>query len=507
MTESIQADQAEQIIAHQNDGFTRRQFALMLAGGAAAATFGGLLGCTPREEVPDTVANTYSCDVLVIGGGGAGVTAASQAASFGAKTILIEKMDSLKGSSALALGTFYGAGTKLQEAAGITDTPAALLDYFLSRGGDKLDFDVQAFCADHFGETIDWLSQDLGVPFVESVSLKGKDTVPRGHNVTVNARQALDAVADLATKNGVEFHYETAAESFVLDESGAIEGVLTTYHTGETFLYEAKKVIMATGGFCRNQDMIAEYCPDYVDVYTEVGTGCTGEGLQMGLDLGADYLGHGGTNGILACAVSAGQSKLISNKALWIDSSGTRFANEGGQTHDIYYEVAHFADQAFYAIYDQRMVDELDEDLKASFDLGINRGIFTQGATLAEAAGALGIDGAAAEQALASYNALVASGADTQFNKKSALLVPITTAPFYVLTLGICTHGSFGGYRVNTDFQVLDTNSNPLPNLYAVGEVSCGTFIYDDYPAGGCGLNWSYTSGRYAGKNAAEAIK
>ena len=74
-----------------------------------------------------------------------------------------------------------------------------------------------------------------------------------------------------------------------------------------------------------------------------------------------------------------------------------------------------------------------------------------------------------------------------------------------MLTMGVCTHGSFGGYRVNTEFQVLDTNGQPIPHLYAAGEVCCGTFIYDDYPAGGCGLNWSYTSGRYSGKNAAKA--
>ena len=71
---------------------------------------------------------------------------------------------------------------------------------------------------------------------------------------------------------------------------------------------------------------------------------------------------------------------------------------------------------------------------------------------------------------------------------------------------GVATHGTFGGYNVNLDFEVLDEAGEPIPNLYGVGEVSCGTFIYDDYPAGGSGLNWSYTSGRFAGANAAEAI-
>ncbi|HBT95848.1 MAG TPA: FAD-binding dehydrogenase, partial [Coriobacteriia bacterium] len=418
---------------------------------------------------------------------------------------LIEKLNALNGSSSLALGTLYGAGTKLQQAAGIQDSPQGLLEYFLARGGDKLDFEIQKFCADHFGETIDWLSGELGVPFVSTVSIKGTDTVPRGHNLDSNATVALNAVEGLAQKNGVEFHFLTTASSLVTDGSNAVVGVVAKNHAGEYVEYRAGKVIMASGGFCRNAEMIDQYCPDYKGVYTEVGLGCTGEGLAMGLDIGADYIGHGGTNGILACAVSAGQSKLINTKALWVDASGKRFVNEGGQTHDIYYQVAHFPNQDFYAVYDQAMVDALDAQLRNQFDLGMEMGIFAKGDTVAAAAQALKIDGAAAEESLSAYNALVATGSDSQFGKSARLLTPITKAPFYLLTLGVCTHGSFGGYRVNTNFQALDTKGDPIANLYAIGEVSSGTFIYEDYPSGGCGLNWSYTSGRYAGAHAAGA--
>ncbi|WP_080800026.1 FAD-dependent oxidoreductase [Arabiibacter massiliensis] len=484
---------------------TRRQFAKLLTGGAATMALGSLFGCTTQQAAAAEAHATFDYDVVVLGGGGAGVTAVGQAAAAGAKAVLVEKMAWLAGSSSLAIGTFYGAGTQLQKAAGIEDDPAGLLDYFLSRGGDKLDYDVQKFCADHFGETIDWLVGELGVPFKDKVSKKGKDTVERGHNCVNNAMDALRAVTAFAQEKGAEFHFGTAVESLVVDDSGAVCGVLAKRGNGETVRYNAKNVIVATGGFCRNEGMIDEYCPDYSGVYTEVGVGCTGEGLKMGLDLGADYVGHGGTNGILACPVEPGQSKLINKQALWITTAGERFTNEGGQTHDIYYDVAHFDDQKFYAVYDQAMVDALNEDLRPKFEFGLEEGMFAKGETVAEAASALGIDGAAAQAALDAYNELAAAGEDTQFKKKAENLIPLTTAPYYVLTMGVCTHGSFGGYRVNTEFKVLDTAGEPIPNLYAAGEVCCGTFIYDDYPAGGCGLNWSYTSGRFAGKNAAEA--
>ncbi len=493
----------------RKSALSRRDFVKLAAGTFAAASLAGVAGCAPKtisgSEAIAKASKTVECDVLIVGSGAAGTTAATKAAQAGANTIVIEKMAWLSGgSSSLAIGTLYGAGTQLQKKAGIEDNPQGLYEYFLTRGGDKMDDAMQRFCAEEYGKTIDWMNVELGIPFKDAVSVKGTDTVARGHNINPNANVALTAMYEQAQKAGARYDFEMAAQSLIV-EDGAVKGVLAR-HDAETYVaYKAKKTVMASGGFCRNSAMIDQYMPNYSGVYTEVGLGCTGEGLQMGLDIGADYIGHGGTNGILYCSVAAGQSKLISNKAMWINSDGVRFNNEGGQTHDIYYQVANFKDQHFYAVYDQKMVDALNDTLKAQFDLGMKQGIFKKGETVKEAADALGINGTAAQEQLDQYNEMAAAGKDTQFNKKESLLVPLTEGPFYVLTMGVCTHGSFGGYKVDTDFRVLDTKGNPIPNYYAAGEVACGSFIYDDYPAGGCGLNFAYTSGRFAGANAAAA--
>lgn len=496
-----------------NDRITRRQFtaAAGLAAGFAAAGAWASSGAMADEAsvqaggAPAAPSAQEECDVLVIGAGGAGSTAAAMAAQAGAKVIILEKGDIQAGSSALALGTFYGAGTTLQQAAGIEDTPDALLDYFLSCNGDKLALDIQRFAAENYGDTIDWLVNDMQVPFKETVSKKGKDTVERGHNCANTAADALDAVTTLATDNGADLRFGMKAEELVMDETGAVTGVIASDSEGARTEFVAKKTIIATGGFCRNEDMINKYMPDYKGVYTEVGIGCTGEGLQMGLDKGARYIGHGGTNGILFCAVQTGQSKLIAHNVLWLDKDGQRFVSEAGQTHDIYYQVAHFDSQHFYAVYDQPTRDALDEKLAEKFQKGLDDGIFAQGDTVADAAEALGLPGDAFQASLDAYNEMCEAGEDTQFGKKAELMVPLETGPFYVLTMGVCTHGTFGGYEVNADMQVMSEIGLPIPNLYAAGEVSCGTFIYDDYPAGGCGLNWAYTSGRFAGTNAAAA--
>ena len=481
---------------------TRRQF----AAGAALLGMASLFGVVSPLQAEEDAQDTWTCDVVVLGAGGAGCAAAALAAQNGASVIVVEKEPWLAGSSSLAIGSFYGAGTQIQKAAGVDDTPDALLQYFLSRGGDQLDYDVQKFCADHFGETIDWLTQDLGVEFKEGVVCKSVDTVPRCHTCANGDVRALEHVRDYAVEQGVDFRFSTSATELVCDDNGAVIGAMVTTKDGEPVFVSAQKTIVATGGFCRNPQMIATYMPDYADVYTEVGIGCTGEGLQMGLDIGAAYLGHGGTNGILACPVEPGQSKLIAANALWVTSNGERFAAEDGQTHDIYYDVAHFDDQTFYAVYDQALVDSLSDELKEKLQLGLDLGIFAQGDTVADAAAVLGLDGDAIEQTLADYNALAADGEDTAFNKKPENLVALETAPYYLLKMGVCTHGSFGGYSVNSNLEALNVNGDPIENLYAVGEVSSGSFIYDDYPGGGCGLSWAYTSGRCAGENAALAI-
>ncbi|MEE8717247.1 MAG: FAD-binding protein [Coriobacteriales bacterium] len=270
-------------------------------------------------------------------------------------------------------------------------------------------------------------------------------------------------------------------------ETSADKGASSSDDAGK-ILIQAQKVIIAMGGFCRNPEMIDRYCPDYSGVYTEVGVGCTGEGLQMGLDLGADYVGHGGTNGILACPIEPGQSKLIAKDVMWVASDGKRFASEGGQTHDIYYQVAHFDDQRFYAVYDQAKADALDDNLKAKFQLGLDKGFVSQGQTVAEAANTFVIDGATVEQSLTDYNTMCQAGEDTEFQKKAEQLVELATAPYYLIEIGVCTHGSFGGYHVNPSIEVLDTVGQPITNLYAAGEVSSGSFIYDDYPAAGADL-------------------
>jgi flavocytochrome c len=481
--------------ASSSHAMTRRQFSALMGIGLASVSLGSLTGCAQKHEE-----HTY--DVIVVGSGGAGTTAAGIAAQHGAKTICIEKLPWQGGSSSIALGTFYGSGTVQQQELGITDTPDDLYNYFLKRGAEHVDLAMNRFMADHAGETINWLREDLKVPFQDTIKGNGTDKVQRGHMCKNSAYDALSAVRTFADDQGVTFAFDTDARSLIVD-NGRVVGVLA--HTPmDDVIYHAKTVIIASGGFCRNDDMIQTYCPDYVGVPTEVGVGLVGSGLQMGLDIGAGFAGNGGTNGILFCDQDRDLTALISQTCVWVNKNGERFVNEKAQSHDIYYKVHHEPDQHFFQIQDTKMINKLTEANKLSVEKGLKSGIIVKADTIEEAARQIGADPTATAASVAAYNQIIDSGTDSQFNKNLTSCNKIETAPFYISTFGIATHGSFGGFDINTDFQILNEEKEAIPGLYSAGEVCCGTFIYQDYPAGGCGLNFAYTSGRFAGANAAE---
>ena len=226
---------------------SRRTFVTAAAVGLLAAGLGGA-GRTFAEEAEQV----WTCDVVVVGAGSAGVTAAGAAAEAGASVILIEKEGWMAGSSSLAQGGIYAAGTEIQKAAGIEDDPDTFYEYLLSRGGDKLDLAVQRFCADHFGETVSWMVEELGIPFSEKVQLRSVDSIPRRHGCATNNMDGLNGVYDYAVRNGVDFRFGVAATGLLVDEAGAVVGVTAQDADGNPVRIDAQKTIMACGGFCRN---------------------------------------------------------------------------------------------------------------------------------------------------------------------------------------------------------------------------------------------------------------
>lgn len=456
-------------------------------------------GCAPKPPAEEEGVTTREADVVVVGSGAAGLAAAIEAADAGAKVILLEKLPLVGGSTLLSGGIVYGAETPGQERAGIEDSAEDLAAYWLERAEGDADEDLIRLVAERSGETIAWL-EELGVEFAPPVPA-GTSPVPRAHR-TKEGRGAglIGPVEKAARDRGVEILLETPAKKLLTDEGGAVIGVEAQTKDGETLRIKAKAVVLATGGFDRNKELVAQYSPQAADHITYVAAGNTGDGLVMAREVGADIVAKGGIIGFRGVAENIPYTHpvggLIFTPSLYVDSKGKRFVNEAIDYPLFYNAMVENGDEAFYLIFDaNNYVEALEE--------GLELGVVFKGSTLAELAEAAGIDPAGLEETVAEYNRCAAAGEDPAFGKDPALLAPITEPDFYALKVVPATLGTMGGPRINVKTQVLDTSGNPIPGLYAAGEVANGQFYKDTYPASGTSIQMSFTLGRIAGREAA----
>ena len=493
------------------------------------------------------ITETVDTDILIVGAGNGGMFAAAYAAANGLNFRVIEQNANVQDTR-----HWYGAvdSAAAKEAGEPATDKAKLLSEISRYASGKCDQRVVKTWINESAEMIEFvrsiMEDKYGVKMIYTYGDEAKWPAENAEHNTDYMYPEIEYTYDRssgAARNelllqyiqelGYDVDFKTSLAKLEKNSDGRITGIIAQSTEDDHFIrYNANKgVLLACGGFPGNPYMMEQLDP----LGTSVTTACSyspadkGYGIRAAVWAGANLDKEAAPmlfdRGIVAPGVDAGyvdSDSAFGGKAfpgkirqynpgtqpfLKVNRNGERFANEGGQTHDIYYQVAHFDDRKFYAVYDQAMVDALKDTLKEQYDAGIEKGLFAKADTVQEAAAKLGIDGAKAAESLDKYNKMAAAGKDTEFNKKAEQLKPLTTPPYSVLTMTVTTHGTFGGYNVDTQFRVLDESGKPIENLYAAGENCSGTFIYDDYPGGGCGLCFAFTSGRWAGKNAAEAAK
>lgn len=461
-----------------------------------------LVGCgTDKPAVVDE--STSSTDVLVIGGGAAGLAAAIQAAEEGASVILIEKLGMLGGSTLISGGIMYGAETPTQQRAGVEESWEDLADYWIEMAENDVDEEMIRFIAQNSGETFEWL-EARGVVFSENLSAQGISPALRGHT-TAEGRgfgliQPLEAVA---REMGIEIVLNTAATKLIVDESGNVVGAEAEGTDGKTLTFNAKSVVLATGGYDRNDDLVAEYSPVAKGHIPFVGTGNTGDGLIMAKEVGADIVAKNGVIGFRGVSsrypYTTPLGGLVFHPNLFVDEQGERFMNELNHYAIMYDDMMKNGSSFAYSIFDQ------NSPAVETLETGIEEGYVFKGESLEELAEAIGLPAEAFKATVERYNALANDGTDEDFGK--AAIAPIEEGTVYALKVSAATLGTFGGPRVNLKGEVLNIEGQPINGLYAVGEVANGQLYKTIYPASGTSITMCFTLGRFTGKEAANAAK
>lgn len=431
---------------------------LLKENGVAEALYAQVPSSEVKEE---TLIKT---DVLIVGGGVAGLSAAITAKEAGADVYLIEKRDIMGGSSVVSGGIVYAA---LDEA----DVPV-MVDYYMERSGQTADKDMLTFMAKDSLNTIQWL-QDQGVEWARTAA-SGTAPQERAHFATGSGGGLTLPLVEKAQALGINVLLSTKATELITDEKGAVIGAKAEGKQAN-ITFESKAVILCTGGFDVSEEMKEQYAPIALGDFAVSGSGNVGDGLNMGLALKADTVFKNGVIGYSVVSPSLPALGGVANGApLYVTEDGS-FASLITDYPIIYSNLKATEAEGFYGIFDAAAAEKLAYLQGKSF--------ITSAETVEELAKATGMD---AEK-------LAASIAQNENLK---------TAPYYAVTVKPSTLGTMGGLKTNFDGQVL-SGGEPILGLYAAGEVANGDFFGVEYPASGTSISMCITFGKAAGAHAA----
>jgi fumarate reductase flavoprotein subunit len=461
------------------EGMNRRNFMKMATIGAGAAAM------LTSFDLKDALAKMpkkwdMDVDIVVVGGGGAGLSAATEAASRGAKVVVLEKTPALGGSSLICGGALAFAGTDMQEQKNVKDSNELFFKDLMKVGGDVNDKAMVKAYIDNQLDTYKWL-KGLGVIF-KGLGIASGMSVPRSHYVTPS--QVIKTLGDAAKAKGAKVFLDRGASRLVLDEkTGRIRGVKVE-KGGKASYYGAKKgVILGSGGFSRNKELLAKFVPPMTNAKAMVGLGCYGDGLKMAWASGADiqdmpYIKA--TFGFDTEASSMADFALVYYKgALIVNKAGKRFVNES-----ISYKLVGDAalmqpDAVGYQIYDSAIRAEANKDQLAKTEALEKKGRIKQANTIGELASAIGIAPAVLEATVNEYNANVEKGSDPLFGRNTLVSsfgkpVKIDKPPFYAMISTAYILGTYGGIRCDEKARVVNIYGEAVPGLYGAGEILGG---------------------------------
>ena len=410
-------------------------------------------------------------DIVIIGAGGAGMTAAINATQAGKDVILVEMMPYAGGNTTKATGGMNAAETHYQKEQGIEDSVEQFVEDTMKGGHDINDRDLVTIMAENSAAGIDWLDS-IGAP-LPKISFSGGATNQRIHAPEDGSGVGAYLVTALLKKMdelGIKVMYNTKATD-LLSLEGTVNGVMAesddTYYT-----IHSKAVILATGGFGNNQEMIVRYRDDLEGTVTTGAPGIMGDGIVMAQAVGADLVDIDQIQ--LHPTVEQKTSMLITESvrgdgAILVNQDGKRFTDELLTRDKV--SAAELAQPGSYAyiIFDQK----LREGLKAT-EKYISTGITVQGDTIEDLAAQIDVDPATLAETLANWNKCVADKNDAEFGRTTGMDNDLSTPPYYAIKIAPGIHHTMGGVHIDTGAHVIDLNGKVIPGLFAAGEVVGG---------------------------------
>lgn len=438
-------------------------------------------------------------DVVVIGSGGAGLAAAIQAHDEGARVVIIEKMPTIGGNTIKASVGMNAAETRFQAMKGIKDSKELFYQETLKGGQHKNNPVLLREFVELAPEAIDWLA-DHGIE-LNDITITGGMSIDRTHRPADRSAVGGYLISGLVkniNKRNIEVLLDTSVAE-ILTENGAVTGVKVVDEYYDSRILYAKSVIVATGGFSANREMVVKYRPELDGFVTTNHKGATGSGIAMLQKLGADTVDMGEIQ--IHPTVEQTTSYLISESirgggAILVSQEGKRFFNEMETRDKVSAQIIALPEKSAWVVFDE----QVRANNKAA-DEYIAKGFVISAPTVGELAVKLNMEHTTLEETLARYNQFVVDQKDEDFGRTTALRHPLNQGPFYAIRVAPGVHHTMGGVTINTDTAVLDSNKQVIRGAWAAGEVVGG--IHGANRIGGNAVADIIIFGILAGRNAA----
>ncbi len=448
---------------------------------------------------PSNLKKSY--DVIIVGSGGAGMTAAIEAKDAGMNPVILEKMPMAGGNTSKASAGLNASETSVEKAQGVTDSNDKFYEETLKGGGGTNDKELLRYFVDHSAAAVDWLAQnDIVLDNLTTTGGMSVSRTHRPHDGSAVGAYLVKGLEENISKRDIPVFVNSDVTK-INEKDGKVSGVEVKIE-GETKQVDSKAVVVTTGGFGANQKMIAKYRPDLKDYVTTNAAGSTGDGIEMISALGGALVDMDKIQihptvfqktGYLVSESIRGEGAILVNK------EGNRFFNEMDTRDKVSAAELKQDGKYAYAIFGEGTKDKVK-----AVDQYISKNMVVEADNVEELAKKLDIKPEELKATVTKWNKAVADKKDSEFGRTTGMTNDIS-GKVYAIKVAPGIHHTMAGVKINTQTQVLKEDGQPIKGLYAAGEVTGG--LHGGNRIGGNAVADIIIFGRQAGQESAKYAK
>lgn len=469
-----------------------------------------LVAVSKEKKEKQTVKTDQTFDVVIVGSGGAGFSAAIEAAEAGKKVAIVEKMPAVGGNTLLSGGEMNAPGNWVQKNLGIKGDSVETYYEDTMKGGDNVgDPKMVRIMAENALDSAEWLRDEIKVEFLDDQLFQfgghsyKRALIPVGHT----GAEPVSKLKAKADELKIPIFLNMKANELIQDDKGKVTGIKAQDKDNTQITFHATDaVILTTGGFGSNIDMRKKYNSEYDERYLSTDSeGTTGDGIVMAQEVGAALTNMESIQTYPIANPKTGMISLLADTrfdgAILVNQEGNRFVEELERRDVISKAILAQTGKYCYQIWNDDIdaISKTKEAHGAEYDELIKEELLVKADTIEEAAAFFDIDVDTLKETIKKVNEYAKSGDDKDFHHRAGL-VSLENGPYYIEKATPSVHHTMGGLVINEKTEVLDEKGNPIPGLYAAGELT--GVIQGTNRLGGNAITDIITFGRIAGKTA-----